>query len=328
MEWVRGPAIGHGTFARVTLAKPTNQTSLFPPLIAIKSCPASQSSCLKNEFMILDELKSCPEIVTCYGERFTVENGEKLYNVALEYAPGGTLADKVKSSENLRLSESDVRRYTKSILKGLLFIHRRGLTHCDIKHQNILIFSGDNVKIADFGLAKKAKAAEDSDSEYEIRGTPMYLAPETVAGGKQGPAADIWAVGCVVSEMITGKPVWRCSDIGALLMKIGAGADIPEIPGELSDAGKDFLGKCFVKEASERWTAEMLLNHPFIDGEHQMVSSSPRDPFDFPDWESEQTVCSPGSGSEMCLSVVSRLRRLVTVEGPDWSVTSSWFTVR
>ncbi|KAD5961016.1 hypothetical protein E3N88_12489 [Mikania micrantha] len=335
MEWVRGQSIGHGSFAKVNLAKPTNQSSRFPPLMAVKSSPAHQSVSLFNECMILDELNGCPEILSCYGDCFTVENGEKLYNVALEYAPGGSLADKVKNSENSRLPESDVRRYTKSILKGLQFIHRKGFVHCDIKLQNILLFSGDIVKIADFGLAKKA--GKNCCSRYEIRGTPMYLAPETVAGGEQGPASDIWAVGCLVSEMLTGKPAWMCSGIGELLMKIGVGDDIPEIPRKLSDAGKDFIGKCFVKDASRRWTADMLLNHPFIVGcEDQMPSNSPRNPFDFPDWESEQLlmetpVGSPESellaGIEMGMSAASRLRQLV-VDGPDWGVTSSWITVR
>ncbi|KAJ0704124.1 putative mitogen-activated protein kinase kinase kinase STE-STE11 family [Helianthus annuus] len=345
MEWIRGQEIGHGTFAKVTLAKPTSQNSRFPPLMAVKSCSLSHSSCLKNEFMMLNELKDCPEVVECYDQCITVENGEKLYNVALEYASGGSLFDKLKSSEGLRLLESDVRRYTKSILKGLQFIHEKQIVHCDVKLQNILLFSDDNVKIADFGLAKRAAAAVEAfmsvKPKYEeVRGTPLYMAPETVVGGEQETASDIWAVGCLVSEMLTGVPAWNCSDIGSLLMKIGVGAEIPEIPGKLSDAGKDFLGKCFIKDASERWTAEMLLKHPFIDGEDGvaiMASTSPRDPFDFPDWESEQAVAVTPCFSlesefkdevETRLSMVSRLRQFVTVEVPDWSDSGSWVTVR
>ncbi|MFS7897855.1 putative mitogen-activated protein kinase kinase kinase STE-STE11 family [Helianthus anomalus] len=344
-EWVRCQAIGQGSSANVSLAKPANHTSRFPPLIVVKSCHVATSTSLKNEFTILNELKGCPEIVECYGECFTLENSERLYNVVLEYACGGSLADKVKSSENLRLSESVVRRYTKSILKGLQFIHRRGFVHCDIKLQNVLVFSGDNVKIADFGLAKKADAAaaaEGFDTKYEVRGTPLYMSPETVSGREQGPAADVWAVGCVVSEMIAGKPAWRCTDIGTLLMKIGSGDDIPVIPGKLSDVGKDFLGKCFEKDASKRWTAEMLLNHPFMDGEDEFPSNSPRNPFDFPEWESERwdmvpvtttkSFCSPEleswTGVEACVSAASRLQQLVVEERPDWFFTSSWITVR
>ncbi|KAD7479402.1 hypothetical protein R6Q59_008232 [Mikania micrantha] len=339
-EWIRGQVIGHGSFGKVSLAKPTSQSSQFPPLMAVKSCSSSRCASLKNEFMILDQLKDCPEIIKCYGDCFTVENGEKLYNVALEYASGGSLADKVKNSENSRFLESDVRRYTKSILKGLQFIHRKKVVHCDIKPQNVLLFPGDNVKIADFGLAKSATVpAVEFKSGNEIRGSPMYLAPETVTGGVQEPASDVWAVGCLVTEMLTGKPAWSCSDIGALFMKIGVGAEIPDIPGKLSEAGKDFLGKCFVKDTSKRWTAEMLLKHPFIDGEDRITPSSPRNPFDFPDWESEQMItvtpfCSPESGSESWngvktrVSTANRLRQMMTQEVPDWSDSSGWVTVR
>lgn len=330
-NWIKYKSIGHGSFSNVTLAKPTNQTSHFPPLIAIKSSPIVQptsTASLMNEFNILNELQNCPEIVTCYGDCFTCENGQKLYNIVLEYAAGGSLADKVNS----KVPETNVRKYVKSVLKGLQFIHRKGFVHCDIKLQNILLFSSDNVKIADFGLAKTT----GFNSEYEVRGTPMYMAPETVIGGEQGPESDIWAVGCLVSEMITGKPVWDCSDIGSLLMKIGVGDDVPDIPEKLSDAGKDFIGKCFVKEKSKRWTAEMLLDHPFIAGDDEVSTSSPRDPFDFPEWESDELIATPVwsmgseccSGVEMGVSPVRRLRQLVREEGPDWSGTSSWVTVR
>ncbi|KAI3669814.1 hypothetical protein L6452_41234 [Arctium lappa] len=341
MEWVRGKTIGHGSFAAVSLAKPTNQSSRFPPLMAVKSCGISHSASLVNERMILQQLKDCPEIITCYGDSITTENGQKLYNLALEYAAGGALSDKLKNSDGFRLPEFEVQRYTNSILKGLQFIHKNGFVHCDIKLQNILLVSNgvnDAVKIADFGLAKKSAVNSNSNSKYEIRGTPMYLAPETVAGGEQESAADIWALGCLVTEMITGNPVWKFSDVGGLLMKIGVGAEIPEIPAKLSDDGKDFIGKCFLKDPKTRWTAEMLLDHPFIntvtfkgEAENQI---SPRDPFDFPDWESEQSspefdywVVGEGCGSP-AIAPSARLGQLLTDLKPDWSVSNSWVKVR
>ncbi|KAI3760931.1 hypothetical protein L1987_51335 [Smallanthus sonchifolius] len=330
MEWVRGKTIGHGTFAAVSLAKPTNRSSDFPSVIAVKSCGLSHCESLMNERMMLDEIKDCPEIIRCFGDSITIENGVRLYNVALEYASGGALSEKVKKNP---LPENEVRWYTKSVLKGLQFIHRSGIVHCDIKLQNILLLSDGEVKIADFGLAKKSTAT----GKYEIRGTPMYMGPETVAGGEQESASDVWALGCLVTEMITGESVWNCSDIGGLLMKIGGGAEIPEIPGKISDDGKDFLGKCLVKNPRERWTAEMLLRHPFIstvlftEAENQI---SPRDPFDFPDWESEQSCCSltPEDVEFRCelpaIPPAARLGQLLTAQKPDWSVSNSWVKVR
>ncbi|KAK3013496.1 hypothetical protein RJ639_010315 [Escallonia herrerae] len=127
MEWVRGDRVGHGSFGTVNLAVPRSQNPEFPPLMAVKSCSASHSASLMNEKLILDELRNCsPQIIQCFGDDFSLENGEKLYNILLEFASGGALADKLKSSCDRRFLESDVRWYTKSILKGLLSIHQRG----------------------------------------------------------------------------------------------------------------------------------------------------------------------------------------------------------
>ncbi|GKD17528.1 mitogen-activated protein kinase kinase kinase 17-like protein [Tanacetum coccineum] len=251
----------------------------------------------------------------------------------MEYASGGDLSSRVKNS----VSENQVKKYTNSILKGVEFIHKNGFVHCDIKLQNILLASENGkevAKIADFGLAKRVNNIREANSKYEIRGTPMYMAPETVISGEQEFASDIWAVGCLVTEMITGNPVWNCSDVSALLMKIGAGSEIPEIPGKLSDAGKDFLAKCFIKDSKKRWTAEMLLNHEFLNSvsfdkevENQV---SPRDIFDFPDWESEQSCSSisPESSPESVIAPAMRLGQLLTEQKPNWSVNSSWLEVR
>lgn len=331
MEWVRGKTIGHGSFAAVSLAKPTNQNSKLPSLIAVKSCGVSHSDSLEKEGLVLQQLQDCPQIINCYGDSVTIENNEKLYNLALEYASGGALSDKVKS---LRLSENEIRKYTCSILKGVEFIHGNGFVHCDIKLDNILLVNEngkENAKIADFGLAKRANLI---NTRYEVRGTPMYMAPETVMGGEQEAASDIWAIGCLVTEMITGTPVWDCSDVGALLMKIGVGAGIPEIPAKLSDDGKDFIAKCFLKDPRERWTAEMLLDHPFMKNvsfEKEAGNQiSPRDIFDFPDWETEESLCStvPEFGVPT-IAPATRLGQLLTDQKPNWSsVSNSWVKVR
>lgn len=213
---------------------------------------------------------------------------QKFYNLLLEYACNGNLSDQLRNSGGT-LDNSDVKRYTKSIVRGLCHVHDKGFAHCDIKLDNILVFEDGEAKIADFGLAKRVAEKEEKN---QFRGTPLYLSPELVAGDDGGMPADIWALGCAVVEMVSGKPAWNCSpecDVSALILRIGMGKESPEIPWDLCSEGKDFIGKCFLRDPNERWTARMLLDHPFVSGfeddEDKKPSVSPRCPFDLSDWD-------------------------------------------
>ncbi|CAA2987396.1 mitogen-activated kinase kinase kinase YODA-like [Olea europaea subsp. europaea] len=96
----------------------------------------------------------------------------------------------------------------------------------------------------------------------------MYLSPEAVVDHVQKAPSDIWALGCIVLEMLTGKLPWEGDEklnADDILRKIGEGNSVPKIPNEISQEAKDFLKGCFVRKTMYRWTAEMLLNHPFVE---------------------------------------------------------------
>ncbi|KAI8547021.1 hypothetical protein RHMOL_Rhmol07G0163600 [Rhododendron molle] len=100
-----------------------------------------------------------------------------------------------------------------------------------------------------------------------VRGTPMYMAPESIRREEYGLCADIWVVGCTVLEMVTGKEPWECGrhiEKAALLSRIASKEYVPEIPSWLSNEARDFLCKCLVRDPKSRWTADMLLGHPFV----------------------------------------------------------------
>lgn len=339
MNWIRGNSLGSGSFATVNMVLPTNGSALFSSPTAVKSSDVGTCLSLKNEKEVLDRIGDSPYIIKCFGDDHTVEEGEDLYNIFIEYAAGGSLSDHLKKHGGT-LPEVYVRRCTRSILEGLKHIHANGFVHCDVKLQNILVFDNDNVKIADFGLAKKKG---EKQGKCECRGTPLFMSPEAMNDNEYEPPVDIWALGCAVVEMITGKPAWDIregSNMWSLLIRIGLGEELPKIPEELSKEGKDFLGKCFVRDPNNRWSAEMLLNHPFINVDNfslhklneplPLPSQSPTTHFDFPDWASTVTAslpCSPDS-DELCMSE-DRLRRLVTDQRPvDWSESDGWISVR
>lgn len=350
MDWVRGDTIGRGSFGTVSLAIPKNNFSQITTPIVVKSSEVTSSASLRNEKRVLSKLgNNHPHIIRFLGDSLSSEKGVHLFNIFLEFAGKGSLADHLRISGG-KFGLSDVMKYTKSILKGLCYIHEQGFVHCDVKLQNVLLFDDGVAKIADFGLAKRAS----EKTGCQLRGTPLYMSPEIIAGGEAESPADIWALGCAVIEMVSGEPAWSCSpecDVSALLYKIGVAGESPEIPRNLCPDGTDFLEKCFAKDPKERWTAPSLLDHPFLSGfadpccsncdDDEPASVSPRCPFEFSDWESTEESSSSsmecfnphGSAQEIEFSgrssILRRLDQLGSDEMvPHWSDQDGWVNVR
>ncbi|KAK6120907.1 hypothetical protein DH2020_045348 [Rehmannia glutinosa] len=277
VAWIRGPMLGKGSFGRVylaTLKNPTSQYSCFPSVMAVKSAEVSVSGTIQKEKEVMSNLNVCPYLIKCFGEETTMgENGVMAYNLLLEYGSGGTLADRIKKSGSNGLPELEVKMHTRSILSGLNHIHDLGYVHCDVKPDNILLVrnaeSGGitefRAKIGDFGLAKKEKQSKKRKLEPCWRGTLRYLSPEAVIDYVQEAPCDVWAIGCIVLEMLTGKPPWEGEKTEDILAKIRAGNELPKIPNEISNEARDFLKCCFVRKSIYRLNCEMLLNHPFIE---------------------------------------------------------------
>ncbi|KAL8117439.1 mitogen-activated protein kinase kinase kinase 20-like [Apium graveolens] len=273
VAWIRGQMIGKGSFGCVFLAnlkRPRSRFRCFPCVMAVKSAEVSISGSIQKEKEVLSNVGRCDYVIRCFGEEISVgENGEMVYNLLLEYGCGGSLGDLIKKS---RLGELDVRRYARGMLRGVYDIHESGYVHCDLKPDNVLLVRNGKgefrVKIGDLGLAKRDKVSKKRKLSPYWRGTPMYLAPEAVTDCVQGFASDIWGVGCIVLEMLTGKHPWGMEDCSAdeLLAKIGDRHELPKIPEDVSVEARSFLKGCFVRNPMYRLTAEMLLNHPFLEG--------------------------------------------------------------
>lgn len=287
--WKISRPLGRGSFGFVSLAvsQPNDDESKLdlPSLVAIKSAEVS----FQKECNFHAKLQDHPHILRCFGSFISEKNGFLVYNMILEYASGGSLADRIRCSGGGGLPDYEVRWYTKGLLKGLSHMHKLGYVHCDIKPHNILLVGGssrlsfntrrrrltqETVKIADFGQTKKAgKMETDGQQDNGRRGSPLFMAPESVMRQEYEPCSDIWAVGCTVLQMITGKPAWKCdleTETCAILYRIGFTEKVPEMPSWVSEEGRDFLRKCLVRETKSRWTAEMLLCHPFVSSKVMM----------------------------------------------------------
>ncbi|XP_042034932.1 mitogen-activated protein kinase kinase kinase 20-like [Salvia splendens] len=275
IAWVRASMIGRGSFGRVylaTLRKPSSKSISLPPVMAVKSAEVSSSASLQKEREVYSNLRRNPYIIQCYGDEITIgSSGTMAFNLMLEYGSGGTLARRIKESGGEGLGELESKLHARSILRGLKHIHELGFVHCDLKPDNILLVpirGGIRAKIGDLGLARRVSISKKRKLGVCCwEGTPMYLSPEAVTDHVQEAPSDIWAVGCIVHEMLTGKsPLKGKEEELEILRKIGEGREVIEIANGVSKEAREFLKGCFVRNSNFRFTCEMLLLHPFLQG--------------------------------------------------------------
>jgi len=145
-----------------------------------------------------------------YGE-VVWDSDEAQPYVIMEFAELGTLRT------NSPMDWNSLRNVIIDVLKALAFAHARGVIHRDLKPENLLLFQNRVVKLADFGIARTFGWKRDLHSRQVIAGTPQYMAPEQIAGywRESGPWTDIYALGCVVWEMVCGRAPFHGENVMA-----------------------------------------------------------------------------------------------------------------
>jgi serine/threonine protein kinase len=271
LKWQRGALLGSGSFGRVYLGlnlltggfMAVKQVELLEDQIAQHR---AEVAALQNEISVLQTLKHA-NIVQYLGS--SVEGS--CLNIFLEYVPGGSISSLIKKfGSDEGLPETLVRYYTKQILSGLQYLHSNQIIHRDIKGANILVDDKGVIKLADFGASKKIEEIVAQvgvgDSIASLKGTVYWMAPEVIKQTGYGRQADIWSVGCTVIEMATGLPPWSAeyTDQVSALFTIATSNEMPSLPGDFSEEGKDFLAQCFRRNPKERPNATKLLQHPWL----------------------------------------------------------------
>src|SRR5690349_17869682 len=140
---------------------------------------------------------SHPSVVAIYDQG---EDAGRVYLV-MEHAGGRTLRDLLREG---RLDPVEALDIADGVLTALAAAHAAGLVHRDVKPENVLIGDDGRVKVADFGLARAVEATSYSIADGTLLGTVAYLAPEQVTSGAADPRADIYALGVLLYEMVTG----------------------------------------------------------------------------------------------------------------------------
>ena len=154
-----------------------------------------------------------PNIVQVYDQGHT-EDGD--HYIAMEYVPGGTLAQRIKREGPLDPREAA--GLASRVAEALAVAHGRGIIHRDIKPQNVLLTASGEPKVADFGIARAASANTMTETSL-ILGTASYMSPEQVRGERVGPSSDLYSLGVVLYEMLTGEPPYTAENPLATAMK-------------------------------------------------------------------------------------------------------------
>jgi WD40 repeat protein/tRNA A-37 threonylcarbamoyl transferase component Bud32 len=174
--------------------------------------------------------------------------------LALEYAEGGSLAQKLRGTP---LSAIESARLVETLARTMHFAHERGIVHRDLKPANVLLTLEGTPKVTDFGLAKTLEGSSGLTRTGDLLGTPSYMAPEQVEGRSQqiGPVTDIWALGAILYEMLTGRPPFKAASPMETLRLVSN--QEPEPPGQLEPRVPRDLEticlKCLEKEATKRY---------------------------------------------------------------------------
>jgi serine/threonine protein kinase/Tol biopolymer transport system component len=194
-----------------------------------------------------------PNIAAIYG----VEEADGVRGLVLELVEGETLAERIQAAGRDGLPIADVLAIARQIADALDAAHDKGIVHRDLKPANIKITPAGTVKVLDFGLAKAVNAGPDTDSgrshEGAILGTTAYMSPEQARGQSVDKRADIWAFGCVLYEMLTGRLTFAGDTTSDTIAKIlERDPDWSVLPKTTPASIRRLLLRCFVKDPRRR----------------------------------------------------------------------------
>ena len=154
-----------------------------------------------------------PSIVQIYDQGRS-EDGT--YYIAMEYVPGGTLKERI--AEEGPLDPGEAAGIASRVAEALRAAHERDIVHRDIKPHNVLLSASGETKVADFGIARAASSKTITETNL-VLGTAAYMSPEQINGEHVGPASDLYSLGVVLYEMLTGEPPYRADDPIATAMQ-------------------------------------------------------------------------------------------------------------
>lgn len=248
--------LGKGGMAVVYLARDL----MLERLVAVKVLREDYSGDPAFQERFRQEAKAAanlshPNIVTMHD--FGLDNGQLF--LVMEYVPGTDLKTLIK--QRGRFSPEEALPLLIQACAGIGYAHRAGLVHCDVKAQNMLVTPDMRLKVADFGIARALSTIHPDEQSDVIWGSPQYFAPEQASGAAPVPASDVYSLGIIMYEMLTGSLPFQATtatDLARLHVEEEPPLLSEMIP-DISPTLEQILTKVLSKEPSQRYrTADQL----------------------------------------------------------------------
>jgi serine/threonine-protein kinase len=196
------------------------QDTLLNRLVAIKMLRDRYASDPQFVQRFRDEAQASanlnhPNIVTLFDVGRDVINGQERHYLVMELVEGQDLKQNLRQRalNGDAMPVEEAVNIGRQICEGVAYAHRRGLVHCDLKPQNVLLMPEGRVKVTDFGIARAYTAALNTGERNDVVwGTPQYYAPEQAMGQPPTPASDVYSIGVMLYEMLAGRLPFESKD--------------------------------------------------------------------------------------------------------------------